>query len=338
VLAELAAMLHARPEAELLYNRLSSHATRFAVDHDAAGCHGSVSRHLGLLAHALGRWDEADAHFAVALQDNQAAGAPLLVAHTRRDWSALLRVRGGDGDWDRAIDLLAGAEAIYRHLGVDRPADEARAVLARSQEPLPTGPSSGGNAFRRGGDGWVVTFAGRTAHLPDTTGVRDLATLLAHPGRSFHVTDLLAGVGSAGVGQAGQSWREPPAGGNDPADPAVPARARARAEYRARLAELDGELGEAEAGDDPVRASLARAERDFVAAELGAALGGDGRVATGMAADPVERARKAVGTRIRLGIDRVEAAHPALGRHLRHSVRTGTFCSYDPEVPTDWTR
>jgi hypothetical protein len=51
----------------------------------------------------------------------------------------------------------------------------------------------------------------------------------------------------------------------------------------------------------------------------------------------VERARRAVGTRIRLGIERIEAAHPSLGRHLRHSVRTGTFCAYEPEMRTTWS-
>jgi tetratricopeptide (TPR) repeat protein len=333
VLAELAAMLHARAEAELLYKRLRPHARRFAVEPSAAGCHGSVSRHLGVLAYVLGRWDEADDHFAAALHDNRAAGAPLLVAHTRRDWSALLRARGDDGDWERALDLLAGAEAIYRHLGVDRPADDARVVLSRSHEPVPVGadPGPGSNAFRRDEDGWTVTFAGREVRLPDTTGVRDLATLLAHPGRSYHVADLLAGLESAGVGQAGQSWREPVGGG---AGRSLPA--RADAEYRARLAELDGELADASSADDPVRASLARAERDFVVAQLAGDRGREGLA--GVVGDPAERARKAVGTRIRLSIERIDAVHPALGRHLRHSVRTGMFCSYEPEVPTDWKR
>jgi hypothetical protein len=52
--------------------------------------------------------------------------------------------------------------------------------------------------------------------------------------------------------------------------------------------------------------------------------------------DPAERARKAVTARIREAITRIEAAHPELGRHLRRSVRTGSFCVYDPADPTDW--
>jgi hypothetical protein len=53
-------------------------------------------------------------------------------------------------------------------------------------------------------------------------------------------------------------------------------------------------------------------------------------------ADPSERAGKAVANRIRDVLARVNVAHPSLGRHLRNSVRTGTFCSYQPERPTAW--
>ena len=35
---------------------------------------------------------------------------------------------------------------------------------------------------------------------------------------------------------------------------------------------------------------------------------------------------------------RIAEGNPALGRHLEATVRTGTFCSYqpDPRVPTAW--
>ena len=45
---------------------------------------------------------------------------------------------------------------------------------------------------------------------------------------------------------------------------------------------------------------------------------------------------KAVTWRIRAGIDRIEREHAELGRHLRHAIRTGTFCSYVPEHPPAW--
>jgi hypothetical protein len=53
--------------------------------------------------------------------------------------------------------------------------------------------------------------------------------------------------------------------------------------------------------------------------------------------DDVDRARKAVRARVRDAITRVESAHPELARHLARAVKTGTFCSYDPEVPVRWT-
>ena len=110
---------------------------------------------------------------------------------------------------------------------------------------------------------------------------------------------------------------------------------RARAEYRRCLAELEDEVADAERCNDLARAERAGAERDFIAAELAAALGLDGRPRR--AGDPAERARKAVTARIRLTIGRIEREHSDLGRHLANSVRTGTTCSYQPETPIHWS-
>jgi len=330
VLAELAATLDRRPEAIVLYELLTPYARCLAIEAAGAACHGSVSRSLGLLAHALGRWDDAETHFRHALDDNTSAGAPLLVAHTRSQWSALRRARDTGTDWEQGLDLLVGAEAIYRRLGVDRLADDARQVLARSHEPAASERGGIGNAFRLEGDRWFLSYGGVEARVTDSLGMRDLAAFLANPDRSFHVADLAAGVFAGSVGPAGQSSRIA-AGttGNGASRPAPDFDALARDEYRARLAELDG----IEGTGDPVRVSLARAERDFIEGELADAAGPAGGETE---ADPVERARRAVAARIRLSLDRIDDAHPPLGRHLRHSVRTGTFCSYEPEIPTRW--
>ena len=101
---------------------------------------------------------------------------------------------------------------------------------------------------------------------------------------------------------------------------------QARSAYRRRLDELR------EAADDGDEA--AQAERDALIAELSAAYGLGGRQRrTGATA---ERARSAVTLRIRDAIARIGLEHPELGRHLRASVRTGVFCSYQPEQPVDW--
>ena len=69
--------------------------------------------------------------------------------------------------------------------------------------------------------------------------------------------------------------------------------------------------------------------------ELKAAYGLGGRARR--AGDHAERARSAVTWRIRSAIARIDAVHPALGRHLKKSgSRTGTFCAYTPEQRVDW--
>jgi hypothetical protein len=43
-----------------------------------------------------------------------------------------------------------------------------------------------------------------------------------------------------------------------------------------------------------------------------------------------------VRSRVRDALDRIAEVNPALGRHLRRSVRTGTFCVYDPDPDVVW--
>jgi hypothetical protein len=108
----------------------------------------------------------------------------------------------------------------------------------------------------------------------------------------------------------------------------------ARAAYRRRVEELRRVVDDAEAGGDPERAARAREELEFIARELAAVYGLGG--AARRLDDPAERARKAVRNRIRDALARIEASQPALGRHLRASIRTGSFCSYQPERPVAW--
>ena len=169
--------------------------------------------------------------------------------------------------------------------------------------------------FRRNGDAWLLTYDQRSCRLRDAKGLHYLAALLSQPGREVHVFDLVGG-GIAGGG------------------PGETLDTRGKADYRQRLAELEAEVAEAAEWSDSERADRARVEAEAITAELAAAYGLGGRPRS--AADPAERARKAVANRIRDSLARIDDAHPDLGRHLRNSVRTGTFCSYQPERPTQW--
>jgi tetratricopeptide (TPR) repeat protein len=223
------------------------------------------------------------------------------------------------GDTDAAVRHLTAARAAHQAAGAAALVALVDADLADlGRAPSLSDPSAAAAVFRQEGETWTVSYAGTTARLRDAMGLHDLAALLRVPGREIHVTDLMGGPATA-TGRAG-------------ADPDLDDRARAA--YRARVEELQGELDDAEAAHDLGRIERARAELDFVLAELSGALGLGGR--SRRSADPGERARKAVTNRIANALDRVERAHPEAGRHLRRAVRTGSFCSYDPEQPVDW--
>jgi tetratricopeptide (TPR) repeat protein len=334
--AEVASVVGLFAEADTLSRLLSPAAHRLVIDEEAAVCHGSVARFLGRLAHVLGRWDEAVAHYERALDVHFALRAPLLVAHTRRQLAAVLRVWGDDDDWERALDHLRGAAAVYRRLGVESLAGEAQAVLGRSDDLPLYDDRARPNVFHRDGDGWVVGVAGSVAWIEDAAGLDDIARLLAAPRTAVHVADLAAGLGAVDPrSRTDRPWywpQQPRA--VDPARLAADVDEASTAAYEARLAGLEAEESRAEAAGDGFAAALARGERDVLAAELAWLLdAGDDRHP---APDPVEKARRAVVTRIRLGLDRIEEALPAAGRHLRAAIRTGTFCSYEPATEVTW--
>jgi adenylate cyclase len=187
------------------------------------------------------------------------------------------------------------------------------------------------NTFLCEGDFWSLTYEGAVVRLKDSKGLRDIARLLATPGREVAAVDLVGGMhrdrgrAAAAIAVLGLGVE---------ADAGVALDAEARAEYRLRLADLEGEISEAEANNDPERASRALEEREFLLAELGAAVGLSGRPRRLL--DPAERARKAVTERVHEAVTHIDTVHRALGRHLRRSVRTGSFCMYDPAEPTAW--
>ena len=172
----------------------------------------------------------------------------------------------------------------------------------------------GGNRFVRKGEVWELRYAGIEALVRDAKGIRDIAALLAHPDRDIAASELMG----ARVVQDGFEILD----------------STAREAYKDRLAELREALKEAEDSGNDLGARRAQAEIDMLVTELSRAvgLGGRGRLAL----DANERARKAVSTRITLSIRRIEDTHSALGRHLRHSIRTGSVCRYQPEHATSW--
>jgi tetratricopeptide (TPR) repeat protein len=220
-------------------------------------------------------------------------------------------------------------------VGDTRPGVRERAAAGPRGKIVQLVPRAAGSdrersSFRRAGDIWTISHAGRTIRLRHGVGLGHIALLLEHPRQPFHVNDLLA--------QARQAGR---AGGDLPAAAAadLPVRAdlgdageildsEAKAAYRQRLAELREELEGAIACNDLGRTERAQAEIEFVRGELERSMGLGGRDRRAAAA--TERARVAVAKAIKYALGKIAEQDVALAGHLERAVRTGYFCAYEP--------
>ena len=90
---------------------------------------GSVARGLGVLASTLERFDDAERHFAAALEIERRMRARPWLAHAQHDLAAMLVPVARDEDRSRAVDLLGEAGATYRELGMESWVRRAAAVL-----------------------------------------------------------------------------------------------------------------------------------------------------------------------------------------------------------------
>jgi hypothetical protein len=109
---------------------------------------------------------------------------------------------------------------------------------------------------------------------------------------------------------------------------------RARTEYRHRIEALRAEADEALAAGRLDRAEAIEEELGQLVGQLAEAFGLGGR--DRRAASAVERARLNVTRALRSATARVAEALPGAGAALDRSVRTGTYCAYDP--PPDEVR
>ena len=171
--------------------------------------------------------------------------------------------------------------------------------------------------------GWSVGRDGATAVLPDVKGLHYIRHLLQRPGMDVEAVDLAAAV----AGHPGVTISQ---GDADLID------AQAVSAYRARLADIDAELSEAESWADGSRSGRLRLEREALLDEIAAATGLGGRRRQFTSAQ--ERARIAVRKAIVSALQRIEQHDSSLARQLRDCVRTGSACRYDPDParPVAW--
>ncbi len=288
--AEAAALLGDTATAAQVYPLLLPHARLPVMASLAAACFGSAHHALGVASLALGETDRAIGHFRTAVEQNTALGHWPAAALSRHRLGLALAARGDS--WAAELERSAAAREAAS-MGMALPAAARDALVCT-----------------RAGRRWRLELGGRAAVVDDSVGVRYLATLVANPAAEIPAVELADGcvpeIHSAQPVLDDAALRQ----------------------YRRRLHELGEQIADAEAAHQEARAARLRADADWLAGELRGSTGLGGR--TRRFTDNPERARIAVGKAIRRALDRVAAADPVLGGHLRATVQTGMRCSYQP--------
>jgi hypothetical protein len=267
----------------------------------AVVCLGSVRRTLGLASATLGDLDAAVEHLEAAVLADRRLGSRPMAVLTEHTLAAVRRARAGAGDRARAEELATRATASAARLGMALPDPPAWLPAASDARPAAV--------LRRIPGGWSVEAGGRTTYLADLVGIAYLAALLAAPRQDHDVLRLAA-----------RTW----SGGWPDRDPVLDR--QALESYRDRVRELTARL--AAAGADPAAAGPVRRELAALTEMLRVSTGRGGRVRDFPTNH--ERARTAVRKSLVRAVAAIAAAEPALGEHLRASLRTGASCRYDP--------
>ncbi|MBV9309303.1 MAG: AAA family ATPase [Solirubrobacterales bacterium] len=127
--AEVAARLDATAPAAVIYEKLLPFRDQIVTSVFTVS--GSVERVLGVLAATLGRWEDADEHFAKAAELHERLGAKLFLARTWMNWARALLARGEASDAEHAAELLERATELARGLGGGAVVREAEALRAK---------------------------------------------------------------------------------------------------------------------------------------------------------------------------------------------------------------
>ena len=180
------------------------------------------------------------------------------------------------------------------------------------------------------GEYWTVAYDGQVLRLKDSKGLRYLAAIMRRPGREVLALDLASSdavrpsVPSHDEGELRDIGHLDVGAGAGPQLDAT-----ARKAYAGRIRELQEELAEADRLHDAGRVDAVRAEQEFLEEQLASAVGLGGRDRDVGA--NAERARVAVTLRIKSAIQKIRNCHPSLGTHLAMTVKTGRYCSYEPD-------
>jgi predicted ATPase len=223
-----------------------------------------------------------------------------------------------------------------------------RSVSPDTGNAAPNVRSAARGVFCKEGEYWSVGYDGKSFRLKDSKGLGYLAHLLRHPGVEFHVLDLVGGIAvqreegepdqkaQIGLPRAGDALEKAGIRIGSLGDAGEMLDDQAKAAYRRRLSELREDLEEAKGLGNVERAEQTEEEIEALTKELSRAVGLGGR--NRRAASASERARQTITKTIKSVLERIAESDATLGDILSRCIKTGTFCSYqpDPDVPIAW--
>lgn len=331
--AEAAAELRHERASALILELLRPFAQQFHVRPMVLVYSGLVAGFLAPLAEICGDLDEAETLARISLEKNEEAR---LVYFATADRITLARVLLAAGRRDEALALAVQARETIDRLDLPKLRQRHDALDLGSEDVANrTSRAAGGRpCFQRNGETWRLRWRGEECQLKDQRGLVFLHALLVQPRTGLHVREL-ATLGQAAAPESGPGR---PVRGDEldglSSDGIETLDEQALAAYRQRLQEIDAELSEARDHADLGRIENITNERDALLAEVQRATGLGGR--RRKTNSDVERARTAIRKRIKAAMDRIQGQLPDLHDHLERSIRTGVFCSYEPETPLDW--
>ena len=179
ILAELAVYLNDRERAAALYEHLRPRAELTIVVGGLVDCYGSASRYLGLLAGALGRWEDAERHFEDAIEAHQRMGTRRWTGWGQYQYADMLLRRDGAGDRKKALSLLSQALDTAQELGMKALLERALALKLQAQGSR--SPTSAHRSTPWRGKRWQSSLTLRRTRRPTAPSPSCSATSKAPP-------------------------------------------------------------------------------------------------------------------------------------------------------------
>ncbi len=273
-------------------------------------CGVPVRALLGSLAHALGRQEEAGEHFEAALERAASMGA-----RAHETWVRLWygQAVGSPAQLKRAVEL---ARACGMPAVAARAEAAIEAVAPKPRESRQPEAAAVPFSLRPHEGGWRLECEAGTLVLKNLRGIEMLGRLLERPGQEIHCLDLVSPGASAEAPQ-------------DAGDAGELLDAQAKRAYRQRIEALSERIEDCDQRGDFAGAERARSELEVLGRELSRAVGLGGRARR--ASSAAERARVTAQRRLRDAIKKIRELDADVGSYLERTVRTGTFCAFDPQ-------